>query len=83
VCSGTGKDCDYCKEGVFSLSECPRRYVGVELTQAINYASLAIKGQWPVLGGVLDQSAWFVDLVQSLDSEQNAIDAERAERLYG
>lgn len=51
--------------------------------EAINLASYAMRGDWPRLGGMLDQSAWFVDLVSRLESEQNRIDKQVAEKLYG
>lgn len=35
----------------------------------------------PTAGGLLDQSAWFIDLWQTMNSEQALIDAERIERL--
>jgi hypothetical protein len=34
-----------------------------------------------VAGGLLDQSAWFIDLWSSLNSEQARIDAERMKGL--
>ena len=53
------------------------------MMEAINLAAYAMRGDWPIRGGMLDQSAWFVDLVSRLESEQNKIDKEIAERLYG
>lgn len=86
-CSGRGflgqDPCPHCKDGFFEIPGCPKQYVDAPLTEAINIASFAMKGQWPLAGGLLDQSAWFVDLVASLESYQNAIDNERAERQYG
>jgi hypothetical protein len=49
------------------------------MTQAINMASYAAKGHLPVVGGLLDQSAWFVDLWSTLESDQAQIDNEIAE----
>lgn len=65
--------------GSIDLPGCPRDYVGCELTDAINLASFAGKGAMPVSGGLLDQSAWFVDLWQTLESDQNRIDTEKAQ----
>ena len=67
--------------GFISLNECPREFVGQELTEAINIASLCVNGVLPVSGGVMDQSAWFISVWQQLQSEQAKIDAEEAERL--
>lgn len=80
VCNGTG--CDACRDGMFSMHTCPKKFVGYEITEACNAAAIAEKGLWPVVGGSLDQSAWFVDFVQCLASETNRIDNERARRGY-
>jgi len=80
VCSGCG--CEYCSpNGFFELTECPRTYIGQRLIEGINYATLAMKGNWPIIGGTLDQSAWFVALVQRIEAETAKIDAERMDRL--
>lgn len=50
------------------------------MTTAINLAGYASKGHLPVAGGLLDQSAWFVDVWSTLESDQSRIDAEQAER---
>ena len=39
----------------------------------------AEKGFLPIYGGLLDQSAWFLDLWAAMTNEQNKIDAERIE----
>ena len=39
----------------------------------------AEKGFLPISGGLLDQSAWFLDLRAAMTNEQNKIDAERIE----
>ena len=76
-----GHQCDACGgRGYVEIQGCPRKSVGWEMTQAINLASYASKGFLPVAGGILDQSAWFVDVWTTLDGEQNKIDAEMAER---
>lgn len=85
ACDETGKragmDCEECSgEGHVVLSECPRTYVGNELTEAINVASLCGEGVLPVAGGLLDQSSWFLSLWQSLKSEESKIEAEQMER---
>ena len=75
-------ECDQCDGmGRFDLDECPRKYIGQDLTECINYAAMASKGVWPVSGGLLDQSAWFVSLVQRLEAEMSIIDTERMSRI--
>ena len=70
-------NCQHCKDGFVEIPECPMEYVGGEFIDAANMASLSGKGDWPVAGGLLDQSAWFVSLVQRLRSERDRIDSER------
>ena len=76
ICNGAG-DCEHCREGFFVVDRCPREYMGGEFIQAVNYASMSGKGDWPVPGGLLDQAAWFLQLKQELESEQNRIEADR------
>lgn len=78
LCDGHG--CSECSEGTMELSQCPRQYIGGELTDAINAATLCEGGIWPVAGGLLDQSSWFVDLQQQLTRDTNRIKSEQFER---
>jgi len=86
TCEETGKDgrgetCGACGGGGYvSVDASPRKYIGWELTRAVNLAGLAAKGMLPVHGSVLDQSAWFVNMWTTLENDQNKIDAERQER---
>lgn len=57
--------------------------IGDEMTTAANYCSLAEKGFLPENGGLLDQSAWFTDVMLLLQSEQAMIDAAQLERING
>lgn len=66
---------------MLQINECPRKYVGADVTEAVNVASLCSIGVLPSAGGLMDQSAWFVNLWQQLQSEQSAIEAEQAERI--
>jgi hypothetical protein len=38
------------------------------------------KGIWPVHGGLLDQSAWFISLWSAVVSDENKIERERMKR---
>jgi hypothetical protein len=76
-CGGVG--CKECEAGNFRLTTCGHKYVGGEIIKAINLASLADR-HLPSAGGLLDQSAWFLDLLTMFQGEQNRIDAERIER---
>ncbi len=77
-CNGAG--CDQCSDGQFRLTSCGRKFVGGEMVRAINLANMADR-HLPAAGGLLEQSAWFVDLWQTMGSEQALIDADRIERL--
>ena len=85
VCDGHGTiqdgiettECVHCNGGRFQITQCPRKYVGSEITQAINLASFAIRGHLPVLGGMIDQDAWFVSVWSALEEDQIKIDQER------
>ena len=84
ACNGTGKDsfgglCEHCDDGMFALTRCPREYIGIEITDAINLAAICGSGDWPITGGLLEQSAWFLDLKQTLEGEHNKIDAAKME----
>jgi hypothetical protein len=47
------------------------------MIDAANLASMCKQGVYPVHGGLLDQSAWFISFLQRLRSETNTIEAER------
>lgn len=54
---------------------CCKKYVS-SVARAINMASLADK-HLPTAGGMLDQSAWFIDLWISLQNDSNKLESER------
>lgn len=78
MCNAYG--CEHCDEGHFKLTICARKYVDNSLARAINMTTYADKGIMPVGGGLLDQSAWFIDLWSTITDEENTIDRERQER---
>lgn len=80
---GNKTQCQECEDGTFEIEGCPHEYVGNGILEAIPYATQAMKGNWPILGGTLQQSYWFLQFVGLLENEQNLIDAERAERQFG
>lgn len=79
MCCGTG--CDQCGEGYWQLEECPRRYLGSQWIEAAKLVRHAKAGHWPVPGGLLAQSSWFVRLVEALTSDVDKIDSKRLEEL--
>lgn len=88
-CEETGSDafgelCQACNgEGHIRLDGCPRSYIGSEMTNAINIATVCENGILPITGGLLDQSGWFVDVMSVLRTEQNRIENERWEEARG
>ena len=54
-----------------------------DLSLSINLASMSGDGDWPIAGGLLDQSAWFVNLYQQLKSDEARIDSDKWERQRG
>lgn len=87
VCDETGQGpggrCEYCRDGYFLLDHCPREFIGFGFAEAVNLAGMSGGGDWPVTGGLLDQSAWFVNLKRVLDNEQGRIQIEQMERKSG
>ncbi|HUP80694.1 MAG TPA: hypothetical protein VM260_19245, partial [Pirellula sp.] len=65
-CEGFG--CGYCVHGTIEIKGCPNEYCR-EVACVIPMIDLFEKGLPPVNGGVLDQSAWFVDAVRLLANE--------------
>lgn len=50
------------------------------MAATVNLADLYSKGLMPVAGGVLDQSAWFLEAARILDRDEETIKAERNNR---
>jgi len=80
-CQGEG--CPHCDQGHWRLESCPREYLDSETWQAVMFAGDADRGHLPLPGGLLDQSAWFVELQRQLRSEVARVDAERMEAMRG
>lgn len=78
-----GETCETCGgQGSIEIDECPRKYIGAEITEAVNVASLCGNGILPVAGGLMDQSAWFVNVWNQLQHDQNEIESDLAEKLH-
>jgi len=59
------------------LYGCAREFIDHEISEACYYASMCGKGDWPIAGGLLDQSYWFVQLKAFRQGELNQIENER------
>ena len=77
VCEGDG--CDHCSGGWYEIAECPSKYIGTELIDDIRIVT-ASEQHLPVAGGLLDQSAWWFELRQSLQAEERRIQDEKDRR---
>jgi hypothetical protein len=71
-----GKGCHECDDkGFWELQQCPKKFVSREIVEAIRFAGFAKRGSWPVAGGVLDQSKWFVDACELIHGDQDGTDS--------
>lgn len=76
MCGGQWPAMEQCGEcagtGVWALTSCPMDVIGrgraVEVMRMTRFAG---EGSWPVSGGVLDQSQWFIDAMDVVESEQS------------
>ena len=73
-CSGEG--CEHCDDGNVNVAGCPNRYCR-EVSQVVRLGYLFAKGLPPVAGGVLDQSAWFIQAVGILQRDEEQIKHDR------
>lgn len=62
----------------WQLSECPRKFVS-GIVDEINLAQVA-DDHLPCSGGVLDQSAWWVECWMAFKSDCSQIDQDRIDR---
>jgi hypothetical protein len=64
-----GKGCGACKEsGRFETKDCPQK-VARPMSKTLALIDMADKGHLPVTGGVMDQSAWFIEAYRYYTSE--------------
>jgi len=73
--SCAGRGCQYCDAGFILVEGCPNRECG-DIIDAIFAFDLFAKGTPPIVGGLLDQSAWFVEAAQRLRHDEAMIKAE-------
>lgn len=62
------------------VRRCPAKTLPREIAEALSWISLARNGDWPCAGGLLDQSAAFVDAFKIVGREVNRIEAEASKR---
>ncbi len=78
ACDGAG--CDRCDHGDVKINGCPQDECA-SVVSAIRMFDLFEKGLPPISGGVLDQSACFIEAAQLFRSEEEAAKAERNGRV--
>lgn len=78
-CNGAGGQCTHCDDGEVAIESCPMD-VAADQLRLLDLAAMSKDGAWPADGGLLDQTAWWVEWVRFAWSEQNAMSAGRAER---
>jgi hypothetical protein len=70
------KGCDHCDDvGFISILGCPNVQCG-DVSYVARLADLFEKGMPPIAGGALDQSAWFLDAVSFLRSDEAQLRAK-------
>lgn len=57
----------------WASGECPARFVDQGVWETMLLADMAREGCWPVAGGLLDQTRWFIDFCRLSWGEQDAI----------
>ena len=77
MCDATG--CHHCDGGYFVVDECPSNYIGEELIADMQITA-ATDHHLPVAGGLLDQSAWYLELRQTMQREEQRVSQEQAKR---
>ena len=74
MCAGHG--CEHCSHGTYLVTECPSKFIGQSLLHDIAVITSS-EHHLPVAGGILDQSAWWIELRQALRNEEALIESER------
>lgn len=78
-CDGEGGECLQCNDGFVDVIGCPNAYCR-EVSQVATLGDMLGNGLLPVAGGVLDQSAWFIQAVRMLQRDEDKIKYERDSR---
>lgn len=62
--------------GQWTPDVCPAQYVTAEIWDALSLSDMARKGCWPLTGGLLDQTRWFIEFCRYAWNEQDAMKAK-------
>ena len=77
VCDGEG--CKECHNGLYELDGCPNSYCS-KIVSSLDLFDLFHKGLPPIAGGVLDQSASFIEASRFFELEEVKVRNERSSR---
>ena len=76
VCKGRG--CDACgKTGRFEITQCPMLLIERSFWDLMDMVDFYEKGIPPVVGGLLDQTAWFVAFARQVFDEERPYKARQ------
>lgn len=76
-CNGSPEGCEHCDQGKWRPDGlCPNRYCS-DVAPVVRLIEMFNKhGMPPITGGVLDQSAWFINAAWHWENEKAQIEAE-------
>jgi hypothetical protein len=80
-CNGDGGKCKACNgRGSILITDCPWKLTDNGALQAMKFVRLAEEHNWPLSGGVLDQTKSFVDFYDLCASEKRRWEQEMSNK---
>ena len=71
ACGGRASGCKECKSGWMPINRCPLEVIGPEAWDLVELAELTLEhGLTPVAGGMLDQTACFLDAMKLIGPDR-------------
>ena len=75
-CGGTDQKCKICKgSGIETFYRCPVKLVTNDTVMIMKYYNFFKKGHLPVTGGLLNQTAVFLESIEFIDQEVKRLQA--------
>ena len=75
-CGGTNPKCEVCRgSGIETFYRCPVKLVTNDTIRIMKYYNFFRKGYLPVAGGLLSQTAIFLESIEFLDQEVKSLQA--------
>lgn len=72
-CDGDPKGCDHCHYGRMEITQCPMELITPDIVGLLEDTELFYRGLAPVAGGVLAQSARFIEAARFVRATQNEV----------